>query len=354
MPATRQDDWIPLWPNDFYVDQRIELVLGRRVVVDRSDAPDRASRRRIGSPVWLAAPRDRRRTGAADDSRRDDDHVRYLRTFADSRAIVATRRQRPSASSSSAPASSAWRSRRHCGPAASTSTSSRRRHAPLERVMGVEVGRFVRSLHEAHGVTFHLGQTVARIDGRDGDAQRRRQRSTADLVVMGVGVRPALAIAEQAGLAIDRGIVVERVSRDERAGIFAAGDVARWPDAHTRPNASASSTGWSPSARGRSPRATCSARASASTRCRSSGASTTTLDQLRRPRRALGRGRYRRLARGARLLGEYRRGGKDARDRDHRARPGEPGSRGQDGARMARISGCLSGRLRSSSCGVHD
>jgi NADPH-dependent 2,4-dienoyl-CoA reductase/sulfur reductase-like enzyme/nitrite reductase/ring-hydroxylating ferredoxin subunit len=226
-----QDDWIPLWPNDFYVDHRIELVLGRRVVsIDpgrRTVRLDDGSERPYGSlllatgadPVRLTIP------GA------DDDNVRYLRSFADSRAIVqraATARHVVvvGASFIGLEVAASLRAR---GISVDVVAPD---NVPLERVMGVEVGRFVRSLHEAQGVTFHLGQTVTRVDGRTVTLSGGATLES-DFLVVGVGVRPAVAIAEQAGLAMDRGIAVNEYLETSAPGIFAAGDVARWPDSHT-------------------------------------------------------------------------------------------------------------------------
>ena len=222
---------MPLWPPDYYAQQGVELRLSSPVVsidtAGRTVLLGDGSRQSFGAlliatgaePVQLPIPGEE--TG----------QVCYLRSFADSRAIVertkgATRAVVVGASFIGLEVSASLRTR---GIAVDVVAPGR---APLERVMGLEVGRFVQSIHEAQGVTFHLGETVSAIDGRRVTLSGGSVVE-ADFVVIGVGVRPATALAERAGLAVDRGIAVNEYLETSVGGIFAAGDVARWPDPHT-------------------------------------------------------------------------------------------------------------------------
>jgi NADPH-dependent 2,4-dienoyl-CoA reductase/sulfur reductase-like enzyme/nitrite reductase/ring-hydroxylating ferredoxin subunit len=103
---------------------------------------------------------------------------------------------------------------------------------PLEKVMGPQLGDVIRALHEDKGVHFHLGNTATAFEGgsvtlKDGS------KIAADFVVQGVGVKPRLQLAEAAGLTIDRGVVVNAQLQTSAPDIYAAGDIARWPDKHS-------------------------------------------------------------------------------------------------------------------------
>jgi apoptosis-inducing factor 3 len=232
LAGTAPDDWIPLRSSEYYSHRRIDLVLGSRV--SSLDIKRRHVQLENGETYGFGAlliatgaePIRLQIEGAA------DAQIHYLRTFADSRAIVAK-------------AASAKRvvvvGASFIGLEVAASLRARGievdvvapESLPLERVMGPDVGLFLRGLHESHGVVFHLGSTVSRINGQSVTLSSGTILD-ADFVVLGVGVRPSIALAERAGLAIDRGIAVNEYLESSVPGIFAAGDVARWPDPHSR------------------------------------------------------------------------------------------------------------------------
>ncbi len=231
LAGTAQEDWIPLRPPGYYTERRIGLVLNSRVssldVKRKRVQLENGKTYGFGAlliatgadPVRLPIP------GAT------DSQVHYLRTFADARAIVA--RAAPAkrvvvvgASFIGLEVAASLRAR---GIEVHVVAPDK---TPLERVMGPEVGGFIRKLHEAHGVVFHLGQTVSRMDGRRATLSDATVLD-ADFIVLGVGVRPAIVLGEQAGLAIDRGIAVNEYLETSAPGVFAAGDIARWPDPHS-------------------------------------------------------------------------------------------------------------------------
>jgi NADPH-dependent 2,4-dienoyl-CoA reductase/sulfur reductase-like enzyme/nitrite reductase/ring-hydroxylating ferredoxin subunit len=225
------DDWIPLRSSEYYTDRRIDLVLGSRV--SSLDIPGKQVRLENGKAYGFdalliatgAEPVRLQIEGAA------ESRIHTLRTFADSRALVAKAASAKrvvvvGASFIGLEVAAALRAREIAVDVVAPEKQ------PLERILGPEIGLFIRGLHEAHGVVFHLGETVKRMDGRTVTLSGGTAVE-ADLVVLGVGVRPSLALAEQAGLAMDRGIVVNEYLETSVAGVFAAGDVARWPDPHS-------------------------------------------------------------------------------------------------------------------------
>jgi len=234
LAGSAPEDWLPLRPDGFYAEAGIDLRLNsdvasidakaRHVIIAGGGAVpyDRLLLATGAEPVRLPIP------GA------DQPHVHVLRSLADCRAIIdsvngARRAIVIGASFIGLEAAAALRARnievRVVAP----------EQRPMERVLGPEMGDFVRALHEEHGVIFHLGDTVVAIDGKRATLKSGGVLE-ADFVVVGVGVRPRLGLAEQAGLKIDRGVAVNALLETSVAGIYAAGDIARWPDPHSQDN----------------------------------------------------------------------------------------------------------------------
>ena len=228
LAGTAEADWIPLRPLEFYSGNTIDLRLGVHVAAIEPDAHAlvMADGQRLSygalllttgaEPIRLEVP------GAV------LPHVHVLRTLADCDALIAR-----------------VATVRHCvvigasfiGLEVAASLRIRGLQVdvvapearPMERVMGAAIGDMVRAIHESHGVTFHLGATVTGI-ADDSVTLSTGEQLDAELVVVGIGVRPAVALAQQAGLAVDRGVVVNEFLQTSAPGVFAAGDIARWPD----------------------------------------------------------------------------------------------------------------------------
>ncbi len=228
------EEWVPLRPDSFYVENGIDLKLKTSAVgidarsreVALSDGGkvsyDRLLLATGAEPIRLSIP------GA------DLPHVHTLRSLSDCRAIIAraTTAKRAVVLGAS-----------FIGLEVAASLRAREievhvvapEKTPMERILGREMGEFVRALHVEHGVIFHLEETATAID-----SNRVKLKSggalDADLVIAGIGVRPRIELAEKSGLAVDRGVAVNAYLETSTPGIFAAGDIARWPDSHTGEN----------------------------------------------------------------------------------------------------------------------
>lgn len=221
------EDWLPLRPASFYTEADIDLRL--EATVTKIDPRGKTILSNIGElsygrlllatgaePVRLPVP------GA------DLPHVSVLRTLADCRRIIALTQDAKQAVVVGAS---------FIGLEVAASLRKRDiavhvvapEKLPMERTLGPELGRFVKQLHEDNGVVFHLQDTVAAIETRL-VRLKSGQTLAADLVCLGVGVKPRTQLAEQTGLAVDRGVLVNEYMETSAPDIFAAGDIARFPD----------------------------------------------------------------------------------------------------------------------------
>jgi NADPH-dependent 2,4-dienoyl-CoA reductase/sulfur reductase-like enzyme/nitrite reductase/ring-hydroxylating ferredoxin subunit len=226
LAGTAPEDWMALQGPEFYADRRIDLRLGCDVTA--LDTGTRqvltGSGERLAYDVLLIA------TGA--EPRRlpipglDLPNVFMLRSLSDAQTIIEASR---------GAASVALVGGGFIGMEAAGALRARGlevhvvapEEVPMEHVLGREVGRFITGLHQDQGVVFHLRSVAKVFDGKvltleDGT------RVAADLLIVGAGVTPRTALAVAAGLAVQDGILVDPYLQTSVAGLFAAGDVARY------------------------------------------------------------------------------------------------------------------------------
>ncbi|HIH2622931.1 TPA: FAD-dependent oxidoreductase [Burkholderia cenocepacia] len=228
LAGTAQADWLPLRAPSFYAEQRIDVRCNTRVT--RIDPAQRSVELADGSRVDYGAlllatgaePNKLNVPGA------DLPHVCTLRSRADCDALIAKLKTARrcvvvGASFIGLEAAAALRTR-----GLDVHVVAPDPH-PMGRVLGDALGDTIKALHEAHGVVFHLGATPARI-GPDSVTLSSGDVLPADVVLVGIGVHPNVELAQDAGLAVERGVTVDRFLQTSAPGIYAAGDIARWPD----------------------------------------------------------------------------------------------------------------------------
>ena len=224
-------EWMPLRGDDYYKDNGIEL----RLKADVAAIHPQAKEVSLGDGGKVPYDRLLLATGAEPVrlqlSGAGLPHVHTLRSLADSTAII----ERAKTAKRAVVIGASF-----IGLEVAASLRARQievhvvapEKRPMERILGPAMGDLVRALHEEHGVIFHLEDSPVAIEAKQ---VKLKSGGTleADLVVMGVGVRPRLTLAEKAGLTIDKGLIVNARLETSAPGIFAAGDIARWPDPHS-------------------------------------------------------------------------------------------------------------------------
>jgi NADPH-dependent 2,4-dienoyl-CoA reductase/sulfur reductase-like enzyme len=227
LAGTAPEEWIPLRPADHYRKLNLNLLVDTSAVkvnvASRSVELGDGRSLPFGSlllatgtqPISLDVP------GA------DGPSVLTLRTWADSKKIRAAARGARhavvvGASFIGLEVAAALRT---LGIQVTVVTPAAR---PMGHLFGPAVADFLRRLHEQHGVMFRLGSSPARI-GHKTVTLSSGEDVPADLVVVGIGVRPVTELAQQAGIEVDDGILVDDQLETSEPGIFAAGDVARFP-----------------------------------------------------------------------------------------------------------------------------
>ncbi len=226
------EEWIPLRPPEFYGERKLNVRTNTAVAaIDRAEKAVvlRDGTRHSYGALLLTPGASAARLplpGA------ELPQVFTLRSLADARKLLATLPNEPrvvilGAGFVGLEAAAALRSRNVEVTVVAPET------VPLERVVGKQVGNFLRNLHEKHGVRFRLGESPRQIS-TGVVVLSSGEPLAADVVLMAVGSRPETALAGSAGLEVTkRGIVVNELMQTNARDIWAAGDAACTPDPGT-------------------------------------------------------------------------------------------------------------------------
>jgi len=228
LAGTAPEEWLPLRTGEWYSDNRVDLRLSTEVT--RIDPAARTVH--CASGENLAYDRLLIATGSEPNRLAvpgfDAENVFTLRSIADARAIAERAKEGAraviiGASFIAMEAAAALRSRKVEVDIVSVE------HVPFDRVFGIALGEHIKKIHEKNGVRFHLGCVASGFDG-SAITTTARERIDADFVVVGIGVQPRLHLARIAGAELDNGVVVDATMQTSVAGIYAAGDIAAYPD----------------------------------------------------------------------------------------------------------------------------
>jgi NADPH-dependent 2,4-dienoyl-CoA reductase/sulfur reductase-like enzyme len=229
-----KDEWMPLRSEKFFQNRGIELMLGKNVtgVDTRSKTIAFDTGESIQYDKLLLAtgsiPRNLNVPGET------LANIFTLRSFADSKALVkacenASRAVIVGASFIGLESATSLRKRGLQVTVVAPET------ALFERIFGKELGSMLRQVHEESGVTFHLGTAVEKFEGEEAVKTvvlKNGTRIDADLVLIGVGVRPNTGYLNDIPKEADGSIQTDAYYRVAE-NVYAAGDIARVPDWRT-------------------------------------------------------------------------------------------------------------------------
>jgi apoptosis-inducing factor 3 len=225
-----EPEWMPLRPDEFFTDHDIEIMRGKEVI--RVDAVTRAITFSEGDSLTYDALLVATGGTPRELPFQPDDlaNVFLLRSYADADAIIEAAAQSSRAvvigASFIGMEAASSLTERKCSVTVVTPDT-----VPFQKTLGAEIGTLFQRLHESHGVRFKLGASVARLEGAgkvEAVVLENGERLEADLVVVGVGVRPATDFLKGVGLSKDGGVIVDEhlCAAD---GLYAAGDIANFP-----------------------------------------------------------------------------------------------------------------------------